>query len=320
MKLVQHFAQGPHHDFVWGADYRFASDHTVGSLNISFNPANRSTNFYGVLVQDEITLLPDKLHVTAGAKLEHNYYSGFAVQPNIRALWTVHPHYTMWAAISGAAENSSRFDAYIRTNNDAFVDPNGVLTLQSNFDTHHLPSENVVAFELGQRGQVSNWLACDVDVFYNRYSHRHTHEPVAPFFEDDPSPTHLLLPSVTLSRINGETHGLEVEKRGHTVTVAANGKEALVAVAANASQLVFMDMQMPEMDGFEATAAIREREKHSGTHGPIVAMTAHAMVGDKERSQAAGMDDYLSKPIRPEELNEVLKRYSSAEAPVLKGV
>jgi iron complex outermembrane receptor protein len=213
IELLQHFAQGPHHDFVWGADYRLASDHTFGSLNISFNPASRSTNLYGAFFQDEITLVPDKLHVTVGAKLEHNYYSGFAVQPNIRALWTVHPHYTIWAAISRAAENSSRFDADIRTNNDAFVDPNGVLTLQSSFGTHHLPSENVVAFELGQRGQVSSWLAFDVDAFYNRYSNRHTHEPAAPFFEDDPAPTHLVLPSVTLSRISGETHGLEVDAR-----------------------------------------------------------------------------------------------------------
>ena len=111
-----------------------------------------------------------------------------------------------------------------------------------------------------------------------------------------------------------------LEKRGHTVTVATNGKEALAALEANSYQLVFMDVQMPEMDGFEATAAIREREKKSGTHVPIVAMTAHAMVGDKERCQAAGMDDYLSKPIRPEELSEVLKRYSSAESTVLKSV
>jgi iron complex outermembrane recepter protein len=213
LELVQHFAQGPHHDFVWGADYRLASDRTVGSLNISFNPASRSTNLYGAFVQDEITLVPDRLHVTVGAKLEHNYYSGFAVQPNIRTLWTVNPHYTIWAAISRAAENSSRFDADIRTNDNAFVDPNGVLTLESSFGTHHLPSENVVAFELGQRAQVKEWLALDVDAFYNRYSNRHTHEPTAPFFEDDPEPPHVVLPSVTLSRISGETHGLEVDAR-----------------------------------------------------------------------------------------------------------
>ncbi len=67
---------------------------------------------------------------------------------------------------------------------------------------------------------------------------------------------------------------------------------------------------MPEMDGFEATAAIRDAEKHSGSHLPVIAMTAHAMVGDRERCLAAGMDDYITKPIRPDELTAVLARHS----------
>ena len=101
-----------------------------------------------------------------------------------------------------------------------------------------------------------------------------------------------------------------LEKRGHTVTVAGNGKEALAALDKSSFQLVFMDVQMPEMDGLEATAVIRAKEKSAGGHVPIVAMTAHAMVGDEDRCKAAGMDDYLSKPIRPEELSDVLKRYA----------
>jgi two-component system, sensor histidine kinase and response regulator len=102
-----------------------------------------------------------------------------------------------------------------------------------------------------------------------------------------------------------------LEKRGHTVTVAANGKEALEALGKNAFQLVFMDVQMPVMDGLEATRAIRARESGSGVHVPIVAMTAHAMVGDEDRCREAGMDDYLSKPIRPQELSDMLKRYAT---------
>jgi PAS domain S-box-containing protein len=103
-----------------------------------------------------------------------------------------------------------------------------------------------------------------------------------------------------------------LERRGHSVTVAGNGKEALVVLEKGSFDLVLMDVQMPEMDGFEATAAIREKEKHFGNHLPVIAMTAHAMKGDKERCLAAGMDDYITKPIRPEELAELLAHYSVA--------
>ncbi len=203
---------------MWGGDYRFASDHTVGSLNISFDPANRSTNLFGVFLQDEISLIPDQLHLTAGAKLEHNFYSGFAVQPNIRALWSVRPYLGVWTAISRAAENSSRFDADIRTNDAAFVDTNGLINLESSFGTHHLPPENVTAFEFGVRGEINKWFNWDIDTFYNRYSNRHTHEPGVPFFEGNPAPPHLVLPSFTFSNIHGETHGLEVDAKVRPAT------------------------------------------------------------------------------------------------------
>jgi CheY-like chemotaxis protein len=91
-----------------------------------------------------------------------------------------------------------------------------------------------------------------------------------------------------------------LEKQGHTVAVARNGKEALAILENSAGRefnCVLMDVQMPEMDGFEATAVIRQKEEASGLHLPIIAMTAHAMKGDRERCLAAGMDAYLAKPI-----------------------
>jgi two-component system sensor histidine kinase/response regulator len=100
-----------------------------------------------------------------------------------------------------------------------------------------------------------------------------------------------------------------LERRGHRVTVAANGREALAALERESYDLVFMDVQMPEIDGIEATIAIREKEKTGDHHLPVVALTAHAMKGDQERCLEAGMDGYLSKPIRPQELDEILDRY-----------
>jgi two-component system sensor histidine kinase/response regulator len=102
--------------------------------------------------------------------------------------------------------------------------------------------------------------------------------------------------------INRELVVRLLSKRGHTVVVAANGKQAVAALEAQSFDVVLMDVQMPEMDGFEATAAIRQKEKAIGTHVPIIALTAHAMKGDRERCLAGGMDGYVSKPVQAEEL------------------
>ena len=92
------------------------------------------------------------------------------------------------------------------------------------------------------------------------------------------------------------------EHRKDTVVVAPNGRDAVQRSGEQAFDVILMDVQMPEMSGLEATAAIRERERSTGGHVPIVAMTAHAMAGDRERCLEAGMDAYVSKPLRPYEL------------------
>jgi signal transduction histidine kinase/CheY-like chemotaxis protein len=98
-----------------------------------------------------------------------------------------------------------------------------------------------------------------------------------------------------------------LEKLGHTVLVAGNGRKVLEALEKQEFDLVVMDVSMPEMDGFEAAAAIRTKEGATGSHIPIIAMTAHAMKGDRERCLAAGMDAYVSKPIQASELFEAIK-------------
>ena len=99
-----------------------------------------------------------------------------------------------------------------------------------------------------------------------------------------------------------------LEKIGYPAEAVANGKEVLSALERNSYDLILMDVQMPELDGFESTGAIRRKEKETGHHIPIVAMTAHAMKGDRERCLKAGMDDYISKPVQPKELIAVIER------------
>ncbi|MGC2623845.1 MAG: response regulator, partial [Candidatus Acidiferrales bacterium] len=99
-----------------------------------------------------------------------------------------------------------------------------------------------------------------------------------------------------------------LEKRGYVVSVAGNGRLALEALEKETFDIVLMDIQMPEMDGFQATAAIREKEKSTAGHIPILALTAHALKADEERCIAAGMDAYVSKPIRTSELFATMER------------
>ncbi len=106
-----------------------------------------------------------------------------------------------------------------------------------------------------------------------------------------------------------------LSRRGHTVRVAGNGRLAVEALERERFDVILMDVQMPEMSGFEATAEIRRRERASGAHVPIVALTARAMAGDKERCLAAGMDAYTTKPLRTRELFDLLETLTSGGAP-----
>jgi CheY-like chemotaxis protein len=140
-----------------------------------------------------------------------------------------------------------------------------------------------------------------------------TAAPPQPATATNLPPLHILLAED--NAVNQRLAVTLLEKRGHKVVVAGNGREALAALDRESFELILMDVQMPEMDGFAATRAIREREASadggrapgSSAHIPIIAMTAHAMKGDRERCHEAGMDSYVSKPIRAQELFQVIE-------------
>ncbi len=105
-----------------------------------------------------------------------------------------------------------------------------------------------------------------------------------------------------------------LEKQGHSVEIVSDGGRAVAALASGPFDLVFMDLQMPHVDGFEAVAEIRQREAATGAHVPIIALTAHAMNGDRGRCLAAGMDGYLAKPVHHNELLELVGSYAAKDA------
>ena len=118
------------------------------------------------------------------------------------------------------------------------------------------------------------------------------------------SPLHVLVAEDNM--INQRYAVSVLENEGYSTVVVGNGREALAAMERETFDLVLMDLHMPDMDGFEATSSIRARERFLGRRIPIVAVTAHAMIGDREKCLAAGMDAYVSKPIRRSELLKVI--------------
>ena len=119
------------------------------------------------------------------------------------------------------------------------------------------------------------------------------------------------------NRVNQKVVTRLLEKQGHRVTLAENGREALEKLLLGGFDAILMDVQMPEMTGLEAARAIRRAERGSGRHIPILAMTAHAMKGDRERCLASGMDGYVSKPIRSRELLDALQGLISVPRPTV---
>lgn len=154
----QHFRFGQSHEIVWGAGYRWSEDEVSGTA-LQFTPSSRTDNWFGAYVQDGITVIPDRLSVYVGAKLEHNDYTGWEVQPSLRAAWTAPGGWTAWAAVSRAVRTPSRLETSLRV-----VDP-----IVSISPAGELDAERLVAWEAGWRGKLGRRLSLDVAGYINRY-------------------------------------------------------------------------------------------------------------------------------------------------------
>ena len=202
------FSWGDRQDFVWGLGYRATSDNIRGSIRVSFNPQKETDQLFSSFVQDEIAIVPHSVYLTVGAKLEHNHFSGFGLQPNARVTWVVNDKTTLWASIARALQTPAR-DTEVRFNQTVLPGPNGLLLVVGVIGNKQ-GDEDLLADEIGYRTQLLDNLSLDLTAFYNSYSHVISREIGAPFLEFTPPPAHLVLPVNGANLIYGESHGVEM--------------------------------------------------------------------------------------------------------------
>jgi iron complex outermembrane recepter protein len=205
-----HTPLGGRQDIVWGLGYRLIGFGTHGGSGISFTPANRYDQLFSAFVQDEITVVEDRLKITLGSKIEHNDYTRIELEPSVRVLWTPNERQSLWAAISRAVRTPSPADTSLRVDTTAFAGSNGTVNLLSLFGNPNFLSEKLLAYELGYRFEPSHRISLDFAAFFNDYDDLQNNIAGRPFFESTPQPSHLVIPIQFGNGGGGYTYGLEV--------------------------------------------------------------------------------------------------------------
>jgi iron complex outermembrane receptor protein len=208
------FPLGRWNDVVWGLGYRLTSDHIGNSPTISLLPDDRTLNLYSGFVQDEISLVPDKLQLTLGSKFEHNDFTGVEIQPSGRLIWTPTEHQSAWASVSRAVRTPSRAEEDVRLNSAipaGALFPGSPTAISTIFGNGDLDSEKLLAYEIGYRIQPHKNLSFDLAAFYNDYDDLRSIElgfspTQGPTPPPGPAP---FVPMYTANKLYGETYGFE---------------------------------------------------------------------------------------------------------------
>lgn len=204
--LQHHLRRGNGHDIVWGAGFRLTSDELDNTLFASFIPDERTDTTLSLFVQDEIALWDDRLFLTLGTKLEHNDYTGFEFQPNVRAAFEVDERQMLWASVSRAVRIPARLNTDLRLTAPVSV-PGLPVPLYVNVNGNDgYRSEEVIATEMGYRVGFAQALSLDLSLFYNRYDHLQTQEAGNVAVVGDP-PEYLLQPATLRNGMEGDTYG-----------------------------------------------------------------------------------------------------------------
>jgi iron complex outermembrane receptor protein len=201
------------HSIVWGTGYRYTSDKLPPTFYLTFFPAQERDRLYSAFVQDEIALITNRLALTVGGKLEHNEYTGFELQPNIRLLFSPDEQHAAWASIARAVRTPGRFHRNSRLNVSTSQFPGSPPFLVALFSTPDAVSEEELAYEVGYRIQPSHRVSFDMTAFYNDYDKLFAYTAGSVSFESEPAPAHLLLPINQKNSLSGASYGSEVAAR-----------------------------------------------------------------------------------------------------------
>jgi iron complex outermembrane receptor protein len=206
---------GSRHQVSVGGEYRVIRMSAEGTFFATLVPSKDLYHLFSGFLQDEITLVRDKLFLTLGSKFEHESFDGFNIQPTARLLWNPHPDHQVWAAVSRAVATSNSEVNVPRENVAALPDPSGsgLPILTSFFRSPNPQSETVLALELGYRVQAIPRISFDITGFLNFYDHLRSLALDAPTFELDPAPPHILISGTWGNVRSAKTYGIEIASR-----------------------------------------------------------------------------------------------------------
>ncbi len=218
LDVHQHYDGLSGHALTGGIGYRFIRNRLDGTFALSFSPKERVNHLFSAFLQDEMSLIPDRLRLTVGAKVENNDSTGFEIQPSARIIWTPNRRHSLWAAASRAVRTPTIAEEDVRLNvatlpPGAPGNPGPAPVLISLFGDRDLGAEELYALEAGYRVSPNNTLALDIAAFVNIYDNLRTFTAATPRFETDPPPAHGLAPFFASNDAKGTAHGFEAAAR-----------------------------------------------------------------------------------------------------------
>jgi iron complex outermembrane receptor protein len=213
VEFQHHAGLGSRHDVVWGAGFRSTADALTDGATVRFSTDERRDNLTNLFIQDEIVVRPGRLRVTLGTKLEHNAYTGWEVQPDVRALVVLSPRQTLWAAVSRAVRTPSRAERDVEIDTSPVPGPGGLLVVSTLYGSPAFRSETLRAHEVGYRVAPHAMVSFDVAGFYNAYDHLRTFEPGTPTPALTPAGPILQVPLLFANGMEGTAAGAEVIAR-----------------------------------------------------------------------------------------------------------